>query len=365
MTVLESDLQRTDIGTFTIQSYDTPLAAIPRNKPRRFSKAKPDVCKKKPRLTPINEYEELDEGDYDTKSVLSFDSLKCNDDDMMYRNESFYDDFGDNSYGHELDSLVHRSDTPVISPKPKKKLTHRHKQFDDELQMITEQPDNETDSDTRKIMKDLPPRPKGRLKILPPGVTNSVIEPKKRKRIRRLRYKVDEVGGSAYKSNLISQPFSFVAKDDALKSQRTSLLTRPQSADSGVRIIQNATLPKIQKSKSTSVPDLPSIMNKLARARLKSGCRATYEDNGALGTPRDTVYTTRNTTSLRGSDITSFYHMWEKASTNRVIGRQSPDKINTPSPTFQRPCAILHKHDSRKHNSRDHFLPPIHHTKMH
>ena len=367
MTVLDSVKPPTDAGTFTVQSYDIPLGARVRNKSRPFSFAKTEVRKrkKKARLTPINEYEEIDKDDFDTKSVLSFDSLKVNEDIMIDRNDDFNDGYGNSLCGQELERTIVRSDTPVNSPKPKKKLSRREKQFDEELQMISEQPDDDKDFDLRKIMSDLPPRPKARLKILPPGLTSNTTGQKKRMRIRKLRHKVDEVGGSAYKSSLVTNSFcSFSTKDAALKSQPTSLLTRPQSADSGVRIMQSATLPKIQKSKSTSVPDLPSIMNKLAKARLKSGFKSAYEDNGALGTPRGAVSDRRNTTSLRGSDITSFYNMWEKANTSRVIGRQSPEKTNTPSPTFQRPCALMHKHDTRKHITREHFLPPIQNTKL-
>lgn len=358
MTILDRIKSPTDVGTFTVQSYDIPLRARTKPQLKKCAFTKAEVRSKKARLTPINEREEFND-DFDTKSFLSFDSLKCNEDLTMDHYTAFTDIDDSTVLYHETErNILHRSDTPVIFSKPKKKSSRKDELFDEELRMITEQPESGIDSNSNKVLTDLPPRPKCRLNVLPPDITgNNLPEPKKRRRIRRLRHKVDEVGGTAYKSSLIPNPLnSLGTKEEVPTPRQLSLLTRPKSADSGVQMKQFVTLPKIQKSKSTSVPDLPSVMNKLAKSKLKGDFKTDLEESGALGTPRGAISDRSNNTScLRGSDMSSFYNMWEKTRISRVIGRQSPDKTSSPTPAFQRPCASMHKHDSRKH----HFLPPL------
>ena len=355
MTIFNGVQSSNDTGTFTVQSVDIPLGAKVQTKPR-FTKA--EVKSKKARLTPINEYDEFDKIEFDTKSVLSFDSMICNQDFAMDHISAFNDIDNDMLCYEANEQAFHRTDTPVILSRRKKKPTRVEERFEEELRMISEHSDQEQESSSYGIVTDLPPRPKARLEVLPPDITgnHNTDHKKKRRVVRRLRQKVDEVGGTSYKSSLISNSLSsFGAKADDVKRNKLSLLTRPQSADSGVRIINSVAVPKIQKSKSTSFPDLPTVMNRLAKSKLKGDFKSSYEDSGALGTPREARTERNNTKCLRGSDMSSFYHMWEKARVSRVIGRQSPEKMNSPSPTFQRPCASFHKHEARKH----HFLPPL------
>ena len=357
MTIFNGASSANDMGTFTVQSADIPLGAKVKSKPR-FTKA--EVKSKKVRLTPINEYDEFDKMDYDTKSVLSLDSMRCNEDFAMDHISAL--NYIDNDIVHfEVNNRTefHRTDTPVILSRRKKKTARVDEGFDEELRMITEQSEQEKDICSYDIVTDLPPRPKARLEVLPPDITgnHSTEHRRKHRRGRRLRPKIGEVGGTAYKSSLISNSLSsFGPKaDEDARRNKLSLFTRPQSADSGFRIINSVALPKIQKSKSTSFPDLPTAMNKLAKSKHKGEFKSSYEDNGALETPRGNRTDRGSTKCLRGSDMSSFYNMWGKAGVSRVIGRQSPDKLNSPSPTFQRPCAPFHKHEARKH----HFLPPL------
>lgn len=356
MTIFDGATSANDRGTFIVQSADIPLGAKVKTKPR-FTKA--EVKSKKARLTPINEYDEFDTMEFDTKSVLSLDSMRCNEDFAM-DHVNVLNDIDNDIMHYEANKLAfQRTGTPVVLSRRKKKTRLKDEGFDEELRMITEQSGQETNMCSYDIVTDLPPRPKARLEVLPPDITgNHNIEHKrKHRRGRRLRQKVEDVGGTAYKSSLVSSSLSrFGPKaDEDAGRNKLSLLTRPQSADSGFRIINSVALPKIQKPKSTSFPDLPTVMNKLAKSKHKGEFKSIYEDNGALETPRGNRTDRSSTECLRGSDMSSFYNMWEKARESRVIGRQSPEKMNSPSPTFLRPCAPFHQQEARKH----HFLPPL------
>ena len=319
MTISNGTTSGSDTGTFTVQSVDIPLGSKVKNKPR-FTKA--EVKRKKARLTPINEYDELDKMDIDAKSVLSFDSMRCNEDFAMDHVDVLNDTDND-IMDYEINKqTVQRTDTPVILPRRKKKSTRVNNGFDEELRMITEQSEQDYDTSSNGFIVDLPPRPKARLEVLPPDITGNHNTERKRKHRRhhRLRQKVEEVGGTTYKSSSILNSCSSHGQNalgqkanEEIRRNKLSLLTRPQSADSGFKIINSVTLPKIQKSKSTSVPDLPTVMNRLAKSKHKGEIRSSFEDNGALETPRANRTERNNTKCLRGSDMSSFYHMWEKA----------------------------------------------------
>ena len=355
-----------DYGKFTVESADVPLGTLRKKGFKHGGNGKDR--RKNVRLTPISEGQEEPIG-----RELSFVSVNRNDGMTPFKS-----DVGTSTDSVALslssENSFERSDTPINRKSYTKLLLDTREPVEDELQLICEESGSSTKSqEVFNILTELPPRPKGRRKMLPPSVTSSDIGDKLReKKLLKLRKRIESrlQSQSLSVSPAKSPPFSprtdcvSPLKDIRGKYPRLSDIStpekRPKSAESGVQVIR---LSDLASCNSTSVPDLPSILSKLTDGGDSKFTKRTsldFDDNGALSTPRqapeqsDTI-SGWDKNCLKGSDMSSFYNMWERDRNKRPFGKKSKQPV-----LIHRSCLCsIKKSDDRLSNAKSKCLPPI------
>lgn len=362
----------TDKGTFTVQATDVPKSCM-RRKNRAQGVNLLKFQRKKARLTPIHESEEI------------FPSEKP--EIIAQREEpspisiTITSPEGE-SRGLSIEGSFERTDTPMLHRKSvNSRLYLDLDVFEEELENIPDQDSKVKDPEVLNILAELPPRPKCKRKVLPPSITTGTdsLKPKKKKLL-KLRSKfentLDNVGSS------MTKDLRSVMKRESLKVLNEQ---RPKSAENGVRVIH---LSDLSSANSSSVPDLPSILNKLAKSNdLKDFSQfkkqtneideisrgrvisksSMYEDSGALSTPRDDsgiklgstemLSTPKVGKCLKGSDIASFYNMWDRDRKSRPFDKKDSDKMKI---NVYRDCLCSIRNCAKKcFNQRNNVLPPI------
>ena len=364
--------QEKDRGTFTVQSSDVPSGSR-RSKTRKLTHVTQTFRRKKVRLTPINETEEIDEREEEEIVVESECDKTISPFSIMLTSPD-----GESTYITSERSFE-RSDTPAVHRKSvESSLFLDLDTFEEELESITENDNKVHDPEVLGILSTLPPRPKCKRKVLPPTVTAAVDNLKpKRKKLLKLRNKHENILGNA--NYTISKDLQNVIKKETLHALNER---RPKSAENSVRVL---TLKDLSSTNSSSVPDLPSILSKIANsndqkdmepirnqkneyAKLYSSKTFMYDDSGALSTPRDNNDaklddinrpSASNATDkcLRGSDIASFYNMWDRDRKSRPFDKKGSDKLKI---NVHRDCLCSIRNCARKcFNQRNHVLPPI------
>lgn len=385
-----------DRGTFTIHASDIPISCLRRT----YRKSGANVQKqqrKKVRLTPINECEETMTRDG------SFASRECTH-TMTPISIALTPLCGGDDIYTTREGSFERSDTPMLHRKPSlNKLNVDIDTFEEELETITTITESESKLNDRTIantLADLPPRPKCKRKVLPPSITTVVDNGKpKKKKLLKLRSRYEHSIENA--SYALSKDLHNVMKRQTL--QALSKLPRPKSAEHVVRVIRLADL---SSANSSSVPDLPSILSNIARSNeladissprtvthTLSECSrgralthessemsrasgvtksAMYEDSGALSTPRnnsdsqilesgshlsrlDSEVKVEN--CLKGSDMASFYNMWDRDWKSRPFDKKESDKFKI---NIHRDCLCSIRNCAKKCViKRNNVLPPI------
>ncbi|KAL4234491.1 hypothetical protein ACF0H5_006136 [Mactra antiquata] len=360
--------QDTDRGVFTVQATDVPRAVL-RRKPKRSRKS-PTVKIQitNPTLEPI--HEDNDETQDVEEEITEEMSLSASPSTLVSTVDS--------------ERTISRYDTPSCRTKSTE-LSIDLDGFDEELEKV---PDITVDTDIVNMLSGLPPRPKCKRKMLPPSITNSANTDNKDGDSKRRKNKMLKLRKDLVKTlETVNRPSSRNTQTaTAYHSRQTleslSYTPRPKSAENKVFVVQ---LSDLGSSNSSSVPDLPSIMSRLASERLdsshlrtltrlsmrqsddepsKTSARSMYEDSGALSTPRrspdsnDTNESKSKTEScLKGSDISSFYHMWDRDRNSRPFDKKDSGKIKL---NVHRDCMCLIKNSARKcFDKRHSVLPPI------
>jgi hypothetical protein len=351
--------QEKDKGTFTVQTSDVPLA-LRRSKTRKLGHNTQYFRSKKVRLTPINEKEETDE-----REEVVVESESCATISPVSITMTSPD--GECTYITNERSF-HRSDTPAVHRKSvDTALFLDLDTFEEELENIPEHENKVRDPDVLGILSTLPPRPKCKRKVLPPSITTGVdnLKPKKKKLL-KLRSRQENILG--HSNFTISKDLQNVMKRQTLQVLNEQ---RPKSAEHGVRVL---TLSDLSSTNSSSVPDLPSIMSKIAKSNeshirnetnehgnMYRSKTTMYEDSGALSTPRDDNSGANPTATpekcLKGSDIASFYNMWDRDRKTRPFDKKGSDKLKI---NLRRDCLCSIRNCARKcFNQRNQVLPPI------
>lgn len=389
-------IQRPDIdrGTFTVQATDIPISCLRRTH-RKAGTIQPNQQRKKVRLTPINECEETLTRD------ASFTSRECAH-NMAPIRIALTSPCGDYTYITREGSFE-RSDTPMLHRKSSStKLYVDIDTFEEELETITTIDESEVelkDPTIANALAELPPRPKCKRKVLPPSVTTVVDngKPKKKKLLKLRSRHENSIENASY---ALPKDLQYVMKRQTL--QALSKLPRPRSAEHVVRVIRLADL---SSANSSSVPDLPSILNNIAKsnelAEVSSARNVThtlselsrgrtlthassemsrgsgvtksamYEDSGALSTPRNNSDSQLENGSpmsrldsevkvencLKGSDIASFYNMWDRDWKSRPFDKKESDKFKI---NIHRDCLCAIRNCAKKCViKRNNVLPPI------
>ena len=258
-----------------------------------------------------------------------------------------------------------------------------------ELEKIPEESDSFIrDPSVRNVLLGLPPRPKCKRRVLPPSVVGTDSNDEKQ-RPQKLRYKPQNTHTSVKQSvrsfrklrdelamtNINSKDVQRHSFAEYLKSITERL--RPKSAENKVRIFK---LSDIRAENSSSVPDLPTLIKTISKEYdeknkntdigdrnervlpVRSGALSPLlDESGALSTPRDG---TGSQASLRGTDLASFYHMWDRSRKKRPFDKsmEKETKSSVIRPSQRNcHCAIRKMNSCARRCSfqKNSILPPI------
>lgn len=356
-----------DRGFFTVQSTDVPAGPTRRKKIRGNHKAFWRTI----RLAPITENEERLWEPADSPCSEDFETSvtpSSVDGRTARPNSGSKDNFVDKSVTYETVRRMPRRKSDVPS------LHLELDTFEEELQNIPE--DCRTpDTEVQNMLTKLPPRPKCKRKVLPPSVTKS--EPPQRgqstnksNKLLKLRAKIQ----NNTQTNSVSSSNSVVKKKDRKTVHENKAfnildhIRRPQSADNEVHVIKLSDLGSL--SSRSSVPDLPTLIDSIVKHNELTASYAqtqersnsspkrenSFEDSGALSTPRPD---SKTPTALRGSDISSFYHVWDRNSKRRPFDRKDAEKSRV---KLNRDCMCSVQNQAKGNKCgvhRSHVLPPI------
>lgn len=238
--------------------------------------------------------------------------------------------------------------------------------YEEELENISEDDGRKTPgSEVFNVLRGLPPRPKCKRKVLPPSVTVRETDKVKNNTSKLLKLRTKTNNKVAVNGSTTSD-----TGDQKLRKNNQGSLTfrivqndkRPQSADSNVRVVTLSNISYVNQSPNRNLPTMVKPIG-LTKSEIVQTQQITsmleekeFDAGGALSTPRKTE--AKNSVALRGTDITSFYNMWERSTTRRAFDRKGTEKGKA---RLNRDCAcsvqnnIKGKYGLHKNN----VLPPI------
>jgi len=345
-----------DHGFFTVQSSDIPVGSKRRNGTRRNHK----TLLRSLHLAPITEREERLSGEFgnfandnNEYNIPQQHSIRC-------QTDRTHDRLGETVFRRSKSFTSTRVNKPVIP-----RLQLLLDTFDDELSHIRENSGSYTpDNEVITALDELPPRPKCKRKVLPPSVTGSQEGSSRRTSniLLKQRPRAQHILQSGSPSNNVNQKGAKQCMNLETTTRLESKTERPQTADNKLRVIHLTGVSNYINN--TGVSGLPAILNNLVNnSDLNTSLdlshdhdmSARIDDSGALSTPRNGE---SNQSALRGSDLASFYNMWEKSKSRRPFDKND-DTTRKLRVNRSCMCSIQNCAKDKCGLRRNSVLPPI------